>query len=94
MKKKKKLIIPPSLTYYADVTSGDRPLQVQFDASGSTDEDGDVLSYSWDFGDGNTSTNVSVSKTILVQPVLIMSTLKVTDEEGLIRRCYNYDHCE
>jgi PKD repeat protein len=80
--KKKEVNHAPVANLYADVTSGDRPLTVHFDASGSTDQDGDVLTYFWDFGDGNTSTSVSVSKyygTLGTYQV----KLKVTDDQGL-----------
>jgi len=31
---------------------------IQFDGSGSSDQDGDTLSFAWDFGDGNTATEM------------------------------------
>ncbi|MGX1273374.1 glucose/arabinose dehydrogenase/PKD repeat protein [Streptomyces phaeoluteigriseus] len=40
----------------ADRTSGQAPLRVSFSSAGSTDQDGDALTYQWDFGDGSTST--------------------------------------
>ncbi|MER6037562.1 PQQ-dependent sugar dehydrogenase [Streptomyces sp. NPDC001835] len=40
----------------ADRTSGQAPLKVAFTSAGSSDQDGDALTYSWDFGDGSTST--------------------------------------
>ncbi|MFJ3808537.1 PQQ-dependent sugar dehydrogenase [Streptomyces sp. NPDC090073] len=40
----------------ADRTSGQAPLKVAFSSAGTTDQDGDALTYSWDFGDGATST--------------------------------------
>ncbi|MFI5473278.1 carbohydrate-binding protein [Streptomyces cacaoi] len=40
----------------ADRTSGQSPLKVRFSSAGTTDQDGDALTYSWDFGDGGTST--------------------------------------
>ncbi|MFC3574165.1 PQQ-dependent sugar dehydrogenase [Streptomyces yaanensis] len=40
----------------ANRTSGQAPLRVQFSSEGTTDQDGDTLTYSWDFGDGGTST--------------------------------------
>ncbi|MGW3493725.1 PQQ-dependent sugar dehydrogenase [Streptomyces sp. NPDC001020] len=40
----------------ADRTSGQAPMKVAFSSAGSSDQDGDALTYSWDFGDGATST--------------------------------------
>ncbi|MFJ4578745.1 PQQ-dependent sugar dehydrogenase [Streptomyces echinatus] len=37
-------------------TSGQAPLKVAFSSAGTTDQDGDALTYNWDFGDGATST--------------------------------------
>ena len=39
-------------------SSGFAPLEVSFDASKSSDEDGRVVSYDWDLGDGTNSTDV------------------------------------
>jgi glucose/arabinose dehydrogenase len=40
----------------ADRTSGQASLRVRFSSAGSSDADGDALTYSWDFGDGGKST--------------------------------------
>ncbi|MEU2432755.1 ThuA domain-containing protein [Streptomyces sp. NPDC007861] len=40
----------------ASKTSGTAPLRVALSSAGTTDADGDALTYSWDFGDGGTST--------------------------------------
>ncbi|MEU9699379.1 ThuA domain-containing protein [Streptomyces sp. NPDC047981] len=40
----------------ANKTSGTSPLKVAFSSAGTTDDDGDALTYSWEFGDGGTST--------------------------------------
>ncbi|HEX6025779.1 MAG TPA: PKD domain-containing protein, partial [Solirubrobacter sp.] len=39
------------------------PLTVRFDASGSTDPDGGLVAYRWDFGDGATGTGVNATHT-------------------------------
>lgn len=56
-------------------------LSLTFDGSGSTDSDGSIVSYSWDFGDGNTATGVSPTHTYLTAGTFTVS-LTVTDDAG------------
>lgn len=43
-----------SASVTADTLNGEIPLTVQFDASGSSYPDGQIVNYYWDFGDGTT----------------------------------------
>ncbi len=52
---------PPEALFSASTVNGPAPLSVDFDASASTDLDGDTLSYFWDFGDGTTATGVTAN---------------------------------
>jgi N-acetylmuramoyl-L-alanine amidase len=68
---------PPtaSFTYSCD------GLTCQFDASASSDLDGSILAYMWDFGDGSSASGLTMSHTygtVGTYPV----TLSVTDDEG------------
>ncbi|MFT5050063.1 MAG: hypothetical protein ACI8QZ_001457, partial [Chlamydiales bacterium] len=66
----------------ATPTSGDAPLQVQFDGSGSMDGDGGPIDFLWDFGDGSpTSNSVSTQHTYSANGVYL-AELTVTDSEG------------
>ncbi|MFE9184519.1 ThuA domain-containing protein [Micromonospora haikouensis] len=47
----------------ADPTSGPAPLTVNFSSAGSRDPDGGTLTYSWKFGDGQTSTEANPTHT-------------------------------
>jgi PKD repeat protein len=52
--------IPPVARINSTTTSGAPPLLVTFDGTGSTDYDGSIVRYAWDFGDGTTSDSPSV----------------------------------
>jgi PKD repeat protein len=54
---------------------------VAFDGSGSSDPDGSIVSYDWNFGDGTTGTGVSPSHTYSVVGTYDVS-LTVTDNDG------------
>ena len=53
-----------------------------FDATGSTDPDGTIASYSWRFGDATTSTGATASHTYIAGGTFVV-TLTVTDNDGL-----------
>ncbi len=56
-------------------------LTCDFDGSGSSDPDGTISSYAWDFGDGNTGSGVTVSHTYAAGGTYTV-TLTVTDDDG------------
>jgi PKD repeat protein len=71
----------PTASFTASPTSGDAPLDVTFNASSSSDPDGTIVSYSWNFGDGDTEIGVSPSHTY-GSAGNYTATLTVTDNEG------------
>jgi glucose/arabinose dehydrogenase len=72
---------PPVAKIVADPTDGDVPLTVRFAGGGSTDPDGNPLTYRWAFGDGGTSTEPTVDHTYTTRGVFTAS-LTVTDPSG------------
>ncbi|MDM9632817.1 PKD domain-containing protein, partial [Robiginitalea aurantiaca] len=73
--------LPPVAVASASPLNGDVPLNVRFTGSNSTDDSG-IAQYSWDFGDGNTSTDANPSHTYIT-PGTYTATLTVTDGDGL-----------
>lgn len=56
-------------------------LTCSFDASGSSDSDGSISSYRWDFGDGTTGSGVTASHSY-ASAGTYRATLTVTDDQG------------
>ncbi len=59
------------------------PLEVQFDGGDSTDTDGYIVSYVWQFGDGTTATGLSPLHTF-TEPGSHLATLRVQDNRGAV----------
>lgn len=72
---------PPIAKFSATPTAGGSPLTVFFNASESTDPDGNIISYNWDFGDGTTGVGKTVTHVYTNKGTRI-ATLTVTDNEG------------
>lgn len=70
----------PKATASADVTKGNEPLTVKFNSAGSSDPQNKPLQYSWDFGDGTTSTAANPTKVYAAKGVY---NAKLTVSNGL-----------
>ncbi len=71
----------PVASFTSSPSSGEAPLTVSFDASNSYDSDGEIVSYSWLFGDGNSGTSRKTSHTY-GGAGNYSATLTVRDGEG------------
>jgi len=72
---------PPVAVATADPATGEAPLSVLFDSTGSYDPDGTIAGYAWDFDDGSSSTEANPTHTYL-DPGTYDATLTVTDNKG------------
>jgi PKD domain/Bacterial Ig domain len=73
----------PTAIIVASTTYGSSPLTVDFDATFSTDPEGDSLAYLWDFGDNTTSVQARPQKTFSSVGVDSYTvTLTITDADG------------
>lgn len=71
----------PNACFSATPTTGTTPLTVNVNAGCSSDADGTGLTYTWDFGDGNTATGPTASNTYYYAGNFEI-TLTVTDPSG------------
>ena len=71
---------PPVANAGSDQTA-ETGVTLPFDGSGSTDSDGTIVSYDWDFGDGNTDTGMSTTHAYSTADTYTV-TLTVTDDDG------------
>jgi PKD repeat protein len=65
----------------ANFTYTTNDLTASFNGSSSTDTDGNIVSYAWNFGDGNTGSGVTASRTYAAAGTYTV-TLTVTDDDG------------
>ena len=75
--------IPPMAVFTADPMTGQAPLLVNFDASQSNDQDGNILFHSWNFGDGTISEGQVMSH-VYEEPGTYTAKLTVSDDGGAI----------
>ncbi|WP_018256753.1 PKD domain-containing protein [Halomicrobium katesii] len=73
--------VAPDASFTVDPTEPDTGETVSFDAAGSSDSDGSLASFEWDFGDGATATGESVTHTYETADDYTVS-LTVTDDDG------------
>ena len=71
----------PNVPPVASFTSSCSNLTCSFNAGASTDSDGSIAGYAWDFGDGTTATGVTPSRTYS-QAGSFSVRLTVTDNSG------------
>ena len=73
--------IAPTAAATASTTSGTAPLSVNFDGTGSSDIDGTIVGYAWNFGNGQSGSGATASANYTI-PGNYDATLTVTDNKG------------
>ncbi len=75
---------PPGAVIIADKIGGEPPLTVHFDGSQSTVDEGSIVSYEWNFGDGTSANGATVSHTY--EGGAFEASLKITSDTGLVSK--------
>ncbi len=74
--------IPPVANFATNLDAGKSPFDFTVDGSGSFDNDGEIVSYFWDFGDGTTGNNITETHQYLLTGNYNV-TLTILDDDGL-----------
>ncbi|MCB1221406.1 MAG: PKD domain-containing protein [Planctomycetales bacterium] len=77
--------LAPTADIAADVNSGNAPLAVSFDASGSSDSDGSIIEYAWDWdGDGgyDTFSDTAIISHTFTEAGSPLVRVRVEDNDG------------
>ena len=75
--------LEPVARFDTEITGSAAPVGVSLDGSASSDADGEVVSWSWDLGDGTSASGPRVSHAY-EDPGSYTVTLTVTDDEGAV----------
>jgi len=73
--------VPPRAALTATPDYGQAPIEVSFDATASSDEDGEIVEYDWDFGDGEGAAGAVVTHTYTSSGIYT-AVLTVVDDSG------------
>ena len=79
--------LSPIASFTVTPNQGPTPLSADFDASASSDPDGTIAKYLWDFGDGQTASQTVPTLTHIYtntqsNSVVFTAILTVTDNDG------------
>ena len=74
---------PPTAAASANPTSGIAPLTVAFSSVGSSDPDGTIVGYNWNFGDGTANSTEANPSHVYTSAGTFTAVLTVTDNSGL-----------
>jgi PKD repeat protein len=75
--------LPPTAAFLFTPAGGSAPLPVFFDGSTSTDPEGPVANYAWDFGDGSIAATGKTLTHTFATPGVFTIRLTVADSQGL-----------
>ncbi len=73
--------VPPTAAFTISSQAGQAPFAVNFSAVLSEDEDGVIVQYQWDFGDGSSGSGENVTHTFTDAGTFTI-VLRVTDDDG------------